>query len=248
MAGIAGIGGYNTNLLPVLSQAASDSSNPSLSNSSIATGLQSSTGQSTANSAAGTSSSSDLQNQIRSAVSAALQGVEESGNTDLKGVVYKALIQVLQNNGIDPKTLKPTDNANPTDNTAGTGGSQHSSVDSGTSNVLAEVLSALNSATAAASDPLTQLLSSQNDSQGSSNLISLLGASQAGAASSSSLSKILALENGSQGSADLLSLFSTTGSTGSDSTSQDLGNLFSTLLPSQNNKQNLLGFLYDSGQ
>ena len=44
----------------------------------------------------------------QSAVATALQSAEQSGGPDLKGVVYNTLVQVLQNNGIDPTTFKPT--------------------------------------------------------------------------------------------------------------------------------------------
>jgi len=59
---------------------------------------------------AGTTSvaaSNNLQDQIRSAVSAAIQKVEQSGNTaDLKTAIHDAVDQVLKDNGIDPEKLK----------------------------------------------------------------------------------------------------------------------------------------------
>ena len=222
MSQISGVGGYNSSLLPLLSQAESGASDPLLSQAesglsdpslldSLVSGNPQTTSQDADASSTATGGSSSLQTQIQSAVSAALQGAEQSGGSDLKGVVYNALVQVLQNNGIDPKTLQPT---------AGTSGSQQS-IDSSTSAILAQVMAAV-SAASAASDPAAQLMASQ-DATGSSD----------------SLAQSLALENDSQGSTDLSSLLSAPGST-----SQNLGGVLS----SQNNNQDLLGFLFDSGQ
>ena len=110
MSGITGISGYNANLLPLLAQTDSGSSDAALFDSLASSGLQT-TSQDTAASTTASGSSSDLQNQIQSAVTTALQGAEQSGSSDLKGVVYNTLVQVLQNNGIDPKTLQPTSNS-----------------------------------------------------------------------------------------------------------------------------------------
>jgi hypothetical protein len=106
------------------------------------------------------------------------------------------LVEVLKNNGIDPKTLQPTPSTGQSNDP---GGSQQSAqtVDSGTSSVLAQVLAALSGASAS-SNPLAQLTSSQD---------------------------------GSQAASDLLSLLPTCGSTSQP-----------------NNNQDLLGFLFDSGQ
>jgi hypothetical protein len=238
MSGITGISGYNASLLPLLSEAESGLSDPSLLNSVIAGGIQAASPDSGASSATGTGSSSDLQDQIQSAVTAALQSAEESGNPDLKDVVYNTLVQVLQKNGIDPKTLQPTSSTGQSGDSAGTSGS----VSSTTSAILSEVLAALSGASAA-SNPAAQLASSQEASQGSSDLASLLSTSQNSTPSGDSLSQFLALENDSQGSTDLSSLLSASGTT-----SQTSSDLLSSLLPSQNNNQNLLGFLYDSGQ
>ncbi|MGA2253402.1 MAG: hypothetical protein ABSG53_01970 [Thermoguttaceae bacterium] len=261
MSGITGVSGYNASLLPLLSQAESGSSDTSLLDSLVSSGLQP-TSQNTNTLTTSSASSSDLQDQIQSAVTTALQSAEQSGSSDLKGVVYNTLVQVLQNNGIDPKTLQPTSNAGQSDGSASSSGSQQS-VGPTTSAILAQVLTALSSASAA-SNPLAQLTSSEDDSQGSSDLtsllsnspddtdssdlMSLLSTSQSDAGSSNSLSQFLALENDSQGSADLSSLLSAVGSATSGNSSQNSGNLLSSLLPSQDNNQNLLGFLYDSGQ
>ncbi len=232
MSGITGISGSNANLLSLLPQPESDSSDPSLLNSLVASGPQTAgqdSGTSTTTTETGTGSSSGLQDEIQSAVTAALEGAEQSGGSDLKTVVYNALVQVLQNNGIDPKTLQPTGSS------AASG--SPSTLDSSTSAILAQVLTALSSASTA-SDPLAQLTSSQDDT-GSSDLTSLLSTPQNNTGSSDSLSQFLALEDDSQGSTDLSSLLSAAGSAG-----QNTADLFS----SQNNNQNLLGFLYDSGQ
>ncbi len=133
MSAISGFSGYNANLLPFLSQAEGGSSNPSLLNSLIPGGLQAaSQGSSPASTALGSSlagTSSSLQNQIQSAVTTALQGAEQSGNPDLKGVVYSTLVQVLQDNGIDPKTLQPTSNSSQ----SGNSGTTSAALDSTTS-------------------------------------------------------------------------------------------------------------------
>ncbi len=234
MSGIANVGGYNANLLPLLSQAESGLSDPSLLNSLIDPSNLQTDSQDSGASTAGTGSSSNLQDLIQSAVTAALQTAEQSGTADLKGVVYNALVQVLQANGIDPKTLQPTGNSDPSGNPSS------ASVDSSTSATLAQVLAAL-SAASAASDPLAQLASSQS-ATGSSDPLSLLSTSPDATGSSDSLSQFMALENDSQGSADLSSLLSASG--GSDQNSVDL----LSPLSSQNNNQDLLGFLYDSGQ
>ncbi len=217
MSGITGISGNSASLLSLLSQAESGLGGSSLLDSLVAPGIVPTASEDSGTSATTTGSSSDLQEQIQSAVTAALQSAEQLGSSDLKGVVYNALVQVLVNNGIDPKTLQPTANTSQ----SGTSGSQQQSVDSSTSAVLAQVMAALSGASAA-SDPVAQLTSAQDGSQGSSDLLSLLSTSQNNTESSSN-----------QGS-DLLSLLST---------SQN-NSLFST----QNNSQNLLGFLYDSGQ
>ena len=130
-----------------------------------------------------------------------MQSAEQSGSSDLKGVVYNALVQVLQNNGIDPKTLQPTGSAGQSGDSSGS----QSVVRPATSAILAQVLAAVSSASTA-SNPLAQLTSSQDDSQGSSDLTSLLSTSQDDAGSGDSLSQFLALDNDSQGSADLTSL------------------------------------------
>jgi hypothetical protein len=236
MSAITAISGYNANLLSLLSQA-EGTSDSSLLNSLVDGSSLPSASQDSGASSTSTGSSSDLQNQIQSAVTAALQSAEQSGNPDLKGVVYNTLVQVLQDNGIDPKTLQPTGNAAP----AGANGSQQPTVDSSTSATLAQVLAALSGASAA-SDPVTQLTSSQDGTASSDPLTQLLS-SQSGTGSSDSLSQFLALENDSQGSTDLSSLLSASGSS-----SQNSNDSLSSLLSSQNNNQNLLGFLYDSGQ
>ena len=136
MSGIAGISGYSANLLPLLSQAESGLSDPSLLNSLLGGNLtaasQDGSGTSSASSTTGTGSSSNLQDQIQSAVTAALQSAEQSGDADLKDVVYNTLVQVLQSNGIDPKTLQPTGSTGQSGAAASTSGAQPTSVDSST--------------------------------------------------------------------------------------------------------------------
>ncbi len=135
MSGITGISGYNSSLLPLLSETESGASDSSILDSPISGDLQT-TNQDASSSTAATGSSSDLQDQIQSAVAAALQSAEQAGGSDLKGVVYNSLVQVLQENGIDPKTLKPTSS------TATGSSSSQQSVSSSTSAILALVLTA----------------------------------------------------------------------------------------------------------
>jgi hypothetical protein len=240
MSGITSVSGYNSSLLSLLAQAEGGLGDPTLVDSLIASGSQAAT-QDTGTTSAATGSSSDLQDQIQAAVLAALETAEQSGNSDLKGTIYNTLVGVLRNNGIDPKTFKPTGNTDQSGNPAGTSDSQQQPVDPTTSNVLAQVLAALSGA-AASSNPLAQLTSSQDSSQGSSDLLSLLSASRdSDPVSGDSLSQFLTLENDNQGSADaLLSV--------SQNSSQNSGDLLSQFLSSQNNDQDLLGFLFDSGQ
>ena len=106
----------------------------------------------------GTSPSSDLQNQVQSAITAAIQSAEESGGSDLKGAVYNALVQVLTSNGIDPTTFQPS---------AAGGSGSSPTVDSTTSSVLSQVLAAVSGASAA-TDPAAQLDSSTGGSTSSS--------------------------------------------------------------------------------
>jgi hypothetical protein len=248
MSAISAINANNLSLMSLLLQEDDGGGVSSLLSQLPSSAVPPTSDQTAATSSADSGSSSTLQDQIQSSVATALQSAEESGNPDLKGVIYNTLVQTLQNNGIDPTTLQPTNSAS---------GSQSTPVDSTTSSVLSEVLTALSQATAA-SDPLTQLTSSLDSTQGSNGLLSLLSPSQTTGSSgllsllspsqsdsgpSDPLAQFPALEGDTQGSADLASLLSSSGGT-----SQNTGSLLSALQSSQNNSQNLLGFLYDSGQ
>ena len=177
-------------------------------------------------------SGSGLQSQIQSAVATALEAAEQSGSSDLKSVVYDSLVQVLNSNGIDPKTLQPTgSSANGTSS-----GSQ--AVDSNTGSVLSQVMAALTAAGSAANP--AQLLS-PSGSQTSSNTLSLLGTSSA-SNTTDSLTQLLAANGDSQSVSELSSLLSDSQS-GTASTTA-----LSSLFGSQNNSQDPLGFLFDSAQ
>lgn len=233
MSGITSIGAANSNLFQLLAQADAQQSDQSLlTPASALLQVVSSDAEASATDV-GASGSTSLQDQIQSAVSAALQSAEQSGSSDLKGTIYTTLVAVLKNNGIDPKTFKPTGS------TDSSGGSQP--VDSATSNVLAQVLTALSGATASSS-ALTRLGSSQDNSRGSSDLLSLLSTSRDDTGSSSSLSQLLALDD-NQEATDPTSLL-----WASQNNSRSSGDLLSQFLSSQNNDQDLLGFLFDSGQ
>jgi hypothetical protein len=180
MSGITSVSGSNFDYYQWLMQAAAEDgeqNDPSVVAPAGVSALQVvSPDDEAATTNVGTGSSTSLADQIQSAVSAALQSAEQSGSADLKGTIYNTLVAVLKNNGIDPKTFKPT---NSTGQSSDTGGSQQPAppVDSGTSSVLAQVLAALSGASAS-SDPLTQLTSSQDGSQGPADLLSLLPTSQ----------------------------------------------------------------------
>ncbi len=161
-----------------------------------------------------------MQSQIQSAVATALEAAEQSGSSDLKSVVYNSLVQVLQSNGIDPKTFQPT--ANSTNSTSS--GSQ--AVDSNTGSVLSQVLAAL---TAAGSDANPAQLLSLSGSQTSSN-------------TTDSLAQLLTTNGDSQSVNELSSLLSD--SQGGTASTAALSSLFG----SQNNSQDPLGFLFDSAQ
>jgi hypothetical protein len=243
MSGISGITSPGIGLAQLLSNPASGqsqsglSSDPSLLNSLVSSGLQTITGGSSSSADASSSSAngtpSDLQAQIQSAITDALQTAEQSGGSDLKGVDYNALVQVLNSNGIDPKTFQSTANS----------GGSSTPVDSATSGVLSQVLAAVGAASAA-SDPAGRLLASQDSSQTASDPFSLLDSSSSSStANGDSLAQFLAMNNDSQSSTDLYSLLA-----GSQDGNSAATNSLSSFVGSQNNNQDLLGFLYDSGQ
>src|SRR5208283_4778047 len=93
MSGITGIGGYSASLLSLLTQTDNGASDASLLNSLASSALPA-TSQEGSGSTAASGSSSDLKDQIQTAVTTALQSAEQSGSTDLKSVVYNALVQV----------------------------------------------------------------------------------------------------------------------------------------------------------
>jgi hypothetical protein len=166
MSAITGVSGSNANLLQWLTQAEAgnaddESTIPALAASQLQ--AESPDAEAATTDTEG-ESSTDLEKQIRSAVSSALQTAEQSGSVaDLKTVVHNSLVQVLKNHGIDPQTFKST-----TDSSSGpssASGTQQSPIDTSTRTVLAQVLAALSAATAS-SNPLTQLMpSSQNNDQ-----------------------------------------------------------------------------------
>jgi hypothetical protein len=241
MSGITAASGYSSSLASLLAQA-EGGGDSTLVDSLIAGQTQSAAQDDATSSATTTGSSSDLQSQIQSAVTAALQSAEDSGSTDLKGTVYNALVQVLSSNGIDPKTFQPIAGSGQSSDPASTSGSPQQPLDSATANVLSQVLTALSGATAA-SGPLAELTSATSGSQASSDLLSLLPASGSSEGTSDSLAQSLALQSDSQGAAELSSLLSASsgGSPSSDASPAQI-------LSSQNNNQDLLGFLFDSGQ
>lgn len=213
MSGISGVGGYNANLLPWLTQAdGSDPDSPSVLSSQAASGTQAAGPDAeTAAASAETGGSTDLENQIRSAVLSALQGAESSGNsTDLKDAIYKALVQVLAKSGIDPKTLKKTESAGQSSDSGSATSSEQSS--------------------AQAMDPST------------SDLVSQMLAALSGV-SASYVSQLMPSQDGAQASDDLFSLLSTSQGANPGSTEWPASSF-----ASQNNNQDLLGFLFDSGQ
>jgi len=240
VSGITPVSGNNSSLLALLAQAESGQSDPTLVDSLLASENQAAD-QAPATTSATTGSSSGLQNLIQSAVSAALQSAEDSGSTDLKGTVYNALVQVLTSNGIDPKTFQPIAGSGQSSGSTSTSGSPQQPLDSATANVLSQVLTALSGATAA-SGPLAELTSATSGSQTSSDLLSLLPASGSSEGTSDSLAQSLALPSDSQGAAELSSLLSA-----SSGSSQSSGASPAQILSSQNNNQDLLGFLFDSG-
>jgi hypothetical protein len=237
MSGISAITSPGASLAQLLSQSESGPASDSTDlDSLLASGLQNieSDGQSDATAAdsTGSGTSSGLQGQVQSAISAAIDSAEQSGGSDLKTTVYNALVQVLTSNGIDPKTFQATDSS-----TGSGGDGSSSSVDSTTSSVLSQVLAAVSGASAA-TNPAAQLLAPQQGSQASSDPLSLLGGSSGGAGS---LNQFLAPDNNTQASDDLDPLLAgTQGGAPANSLASFLG--------SQNNNQDLLGFLYDSGQ
>jgi hypothetical protein len=239
MSGITAASGYSSSLSSLLAQA--EGGGDSTLVDSLIAGQTQPAAQDDATSGTTTGSSSDLQSQIQSAVTAALQSAEDSGSTDLKGTVYNALVQVLTSNGIDPKTFQPIAGSGQSSGSTSTSGSPQQPLDSATANVLSQVLTALSGATAA-SGPLAELTSATSGSQTSSDLLSLLPASGSSEGTSDSLAQSLALPSDSQGAAELSSLLSA-----SSGSSQSSGASPAQILSSQNNNQDLLGFLFDSG-
>jgi hypothetical protein len=240
MSGISAASGYSSSLLSLLTQA-EGGDDSTLVDPLVADQTQPAA-QDDATSGTTTESSSGLQSQIQSAVTAALQSAEDSGSTDLKGTVYNTLVQVLTNNGIDPKTFQPIADSGQSSDPTSTSGSPQQPLDSATANVLSQVLTALGAATAA-SGPMTELTAASSGSQASSDLLSLLPASGSSEGSGDSLTQSLALQSDGQGATELSSLLST-----SSSSSQSSGDSLAQILSSQNNNQDLLGFLFDSGK
>lgn len=199
MSGITGINNSTADLFQWLAQAESGTTDPTLL--AALTADTSSTAATDAESSATNSSSSDatsLQAKIQTAVSAALQGAEEAGGTDLKDVIYSALVGVLKDNSIDPKTFKPLAGTDQDGDSGNADGSQPAAIDATTSYVLAQVLAALGAATAA-NNPVNTLLGSQDNSQTSNDLFSLLSAASTnGQASSDFLSQLTAADSNNQ--------------------------------------------------
>ena len=144
MSGISAV----TSPVPNLAQLLSDSESGLTSGSSdlsslLASGLQNITSDDTSGTTASSldrlrhGSSSDLQTQVQSAITSAIESAEQSGGGNLKTAVYNALVQVLGSNGINPTTFQATGSSS--------GASQ--TVDSTTSSVLSQVLAAVSGAT-----------------------------------------------------------------------------------------------------
>ena len=96
MSGITPVTGSTSSLLSLLAEAEGGLSDPTLVDSLIASGTQAATPDAAYNECGRRGSSSDLQDQIQSAVSAALQSAEQSGSTDLKGTIYNTLVDGTQ--------------------------------------------------------------------------------------------------------------------------------------------------------
>lgn len=224
MSGINSIGTYDPSLAALLAQAQDRTKDSSPVDEVASNAAQPSTAAPAAPTAA---DASDLETQVQGAISAALQGAEQSGGGDLKDAIYNALVKVLKDKGIDPKTLKPTADA----------GDKQDSVSLSTSEVLAQIMAAVNKATVE-NNPL---LAMENGNQSEDGLWSALAGTQGSSASAATLAQRLALEKGAPSWSELPALLAASQKNGGNA-----GNVLSQMLSPETNNQNLLGFLFDS--
>jgi hypothetical protein len=188
MSGITSVSNTTPSLIEWLAQAEQDGTDdPTLLDSLLANETQTAASDPTTattgagatdggTSDSGRATSTDLENQVQSAVASAMDSADQAGG-DLKTAIYNALVGVLQQNGIDPRTLQGT-TAGQSGNTGGSGDTQSSSsaISSSTKDVLTQVMTALSSAQS--SSNLFSLLSNNSSgSQNSTDLLSQLAAS-----------------------------------------------------------------------
>ena len=145
MVSINGVTPYGANQYQWFEQIAAQSVNATSDStaSTSVTSLTNSTSSTSSTSADGTSSSGSLLDQIKSAITTALETAEQSGDTtNFQTVIKNAVDKTLQANGIDPSQLQqqsqsagggmmPPGFGPPPDATSSTGDSSTSSTSSG---------------------------------------------------------------------------------------------------------------------